>query len=167
MGKLFEVNLHNISQTNEPVTIGLKTDVESLTDNITQLIGGYNDFVKATSAYLDSQSKSRQLLSEIKGIASLYNQPMEAMGMTMKEDGTLSINPGMLKGAALEAEDIAQTFGYLKKFSNSLIRKSNQVSINPMNYVEKTVVAYKNPGHNFVSPYATSAYSGMMFNGYC
>ena len=87
--------------------------------------------------------------------------------MTMKEDGTLSINPGMLKGAALEAEDIAQTFGYLKKFSNSLIRKSNQVSINPMNYVEKTVVAYKNPGHNFVSPYATSAYSGMMFNGYC
>lgn len=167
VGKLFEVNLHNISQTNEPVTIGLKTDVESLTDNITQLIGGYNDFVKATSAYLDSQSKSRQLLSEIKGIASLYNQPMEAMGMTMKEDGTLSINPGMLKGAALEAEDIAQTFGYLKKFSNSLIRKSNQVSINPMNYVEKTVVAYKNPGHNFVSPYATSAYSGMMFNGYC
>ena len=36
-----------------------------------------------------------------------------------------------------------------------------------MQYVEKTIVAYKNPGHNFPAPYAASAYSGMMFNYYC
>ena len=54
-----------------------------------------------------------------------------------------------------------------KDFSSSLLRKSDQVSLNPMDYVDKKIVAYKNPGHNFISPYTTSAYSGMMFNSYC
>ena len=167
VGKLFEVELRGVSLTDEPTQIGLKTDVESLTDNITQLIGGYNDFIKAASTYLDSQSRSRQLVNEMKGIASLYSRSMETMGMTLSEDGTLDINSGMLRGAALQSENIPETFSYLKDFTTSLIQKSNQVSLNPMNYVEKTIVAYKNPGRNFVSPYATSAYSGMMFNGYC
>ena len=47
-----------------------------------------------------------------------------------------------------------------------LLRKSNQVSLNPMDYVEKVMVAYKNPGHNYPNPYITSAYTGMMFDGY-
>ena len=37
-----------------------------------------------------------------------------------------------------------------------------------MNYVDKLLVAYKNPaGHNFTAPYATSVYSGMMLDQYC
>ena len=35
-----------------------------------------------------------------------------------------------------------------------------------MNYVNKVVVAYKNPGHNFATPYITSIYSGMMLDNY-
>ena len=56
---------------------------------------------------------------------------------------------------------------YVKDFANSLMRKTNQISLNPMQYVNKTIVAYKNPGRNFATPYITSAYSGMMFNSYC
>ena len=50
-----------------------------------------------------------------------------------------------------------------------LLRKSNQISINPMQYVDQTIVAYKNPnpGRNYANPYVSSAYSGMIFNGYC
>ena len=55
----------------------------------------------------------------------------------------------------------------LKDFTDSILKKINDVSLNPMQYVEKTIVAYKNPGHNFPAPYAASAYSGMMFNYYC
>lgn len=167
VGKLFEVELKGVSPEDEPVRIGLKTDIESLTDNITHLIGSYNDFVTAASAYLDSQSKSRQLVHEMQGIVSLYQSPMESMGVQPAEDGTLSIDADMLRRTALQSDNAAETFGYLKDFSRSLLRKSNQISLNPMNYVEKTVVAYKNPGHNFVSPYTTSPYTGMMFNGYC
>lgn len=59
-------------------------------------------------------------------------------------------------------------FSTIKDFTNSILRKTNQVSLNPMEYVDKTLVAYKNPaGHNFAAPYMTSNYSGMFFNSYC
>lgn len=167
LGRLFDVELKGTCEEGTPVRIGLKTDIESLTDNITHLIGGYNDFVKAANSYLETQSKSRQLIREMRGIAYRYNTALESMGLNMTEDGTLKVDQELLHETASQAQDITGTFGYLKDFSNSLIRKSNQVSLNPMEYVEKTVVAYKNPGHNFTNPYGASAYSGMMFNSYC
>ncbi len=167
LGRLFDVELKGVSPEDKPVRIGLKTDVESLTDNITHLIGGYNDFVKAATSYLETQSKSRQLIREMRGIAYKYNTALESMGLNMTEDGTLNVDQELLRQTASQTQDISKTFGYLKDFSKSLLRKSNQVSLNPMEYVEKTVVAYKNPGHNFTNPYGASAYSGMMFNSYC
>lgn len=167
MSKMFDVQLHGISPEGEPVQIGLKTDIESLTDNVTHLIGGYNDFVKAAASYLETQTKSQKLIREFSGIANRYNSSLEPMGLTMQKDGTLQIDQALLHRTASQTLDIAETFGYLKDFSNALLRKSDQVSLDPMEYVEKKIVAYKNPGRNFVSPYSTSAYSGMMFNGYC
>lgn len=167
VGKMFEVELKGTCPEGKSIGIGLKQDVESLTENVTNLFGGYNSFMKAAHSYLESQTKSRQLIHEMEGIASLYQQSMESMGLNINEDGTVRIDSSRLQEAAAEAEDLSQTFGYLKDFSSQLLRKSNQVSLNPMNYVEKTIVAYKNPGHNFVNPYTTSAYSGMLFNGYC
>lgn len=167
VGKLFEVQLNGVSSDEEQIHVGLKTDVDSLTDNVLHLVSGYNDFIKAASAYSDSQTKSKQLVNEMTGIASIYNNSLESMGMTPAADGTLEVNSDLLRQAALQSEDANETFGYIKNMAAMLMRKSSQVSLNPMNYVDKTIVAYKNPGHNFVSPYTTSAYSGMMFNGYC
>lgn len=169
IGKLFDVQLTGISPADETVQIGLKTDVESLTDNVTHLISGYNDFIKAASVYLDSQSQSRKLVQEFKGIASIYRPSMESMGMNLAEDGTLNVDKDQLRQSALQADNINETFAYLKSFSTTLLRKSDQVSLNPMDYVDKTMVAYKNPiaSRNYVSPYSTSAYTGMMFNSYC
>ena len=48
-----------------------------------------------------------------------------------------------------------------------MMKKSAQVSLDPMQYVNRKVVAYKNPGHNLSSPYTSSIYSGMMFNYSC
>lgn len=167
IGKMFEVQLKGISPEDRPTRIGLKTDVESLADNISHLIGSYNEFIKAASAYSGSQTRSRQLVQEMSAIASLHGESLEATGINIQEDGTLSVNELLLRRSARQSEDINETFGYLKNFANNLLRKSNQVSLNPMDYVNKTIVAYKNPGKNFASPYTTSAYSGMMFNGYC
>ena len=92
---------------------------------------------------------------------------LENMGMHLQDDGILSVNDEKLQQAAASAGNDLSSFSVLKDFSSSLLRKSDQVSLNPMDYVDKKIVAYKNPGHNFISPYTTSAYSGMMFNSYC
>ncbi|MCI9219758.1 MAG: flagellar capping protein [Lachnospiraceae bacterium] len=166
LDQLFDVRLTGISSGAQPARIGLKTDVESLTDNVSHLVGGYNDFIKAASNYLETQSRSRQLIKEMKGIASVYGSSLETMGLNLEEDGTLAIDQDTLRRTAVHTRDINETFGSLKNFSNMLLRKSDQVSLNPMDYVEKVMVAYKNPGHNYPNPYITSAYTGMMFDGY-
>ncbi|MCI8790348.1 MAG: flagellar filament capping protein FliD [Lachnospiraceae bacterium] len=164
--QLFDIRLTGVSSGDQATTIGLKTDIESLTDNVYHLVGGYNEFIKAASSYLDTQTRSRQLLREMRGIASVYEDSLENMGLNLEADGTLAIDRDTLRETASQSQDINDTFGSLKHFSNMLLRKSNQVSLNPMDYVEKVMVAYKNPGHNYPNPYITSAYTGMMFDGY-
>ena len=167
VGKLFDVQIKAVSPEDKPVHIGLKTDTESITDNINQLIGSYNSFIRSAASYLETQSRSRQLVREFSSIASHYGTSLENMGMHLQDDGILSVNDEKLQQAAASAGNDLSSFNVLKDFSSSLLRKSDQVSLNPMDYVDKKIVAYKNPGHNFISPYTTSAYSGMMFNSYC
>lgn len=168
IGKLFEVQLNGVSPEGEPVTIGLKTDIESLSDNINNLAAGYNEFLRAAASYLDTQSRSKALLSELNGIANRFGDSFSSLGLSIQDDGLIQVNSEKLKSTALSSEDVAQTFDTIKVFSNALLKKSDAVSLNPMEYVDKKVVAYKNPnGPNYASPYMTSAYSGMMFNGYC
>lgn len=162
---LFEVELHGAA-SGKTIQIGLKTDIESLTDNIMRLVGGYNEFLRTASDASLSQAGSRKLIREITGIASVYHETMAGMGIHMEADGYLSVDEEALRNTALEAENAAETFRYLKNLSGRLLQKSTDVALNPMEYVDRKIVAYKNPGRNFVSPYTPSAYSGMMFNRY-
>ena len=65
-----------------------------------------------------------------------------------------------------QVDEIVSYFETLSKFRDSIGHKAESVAINPMNYVNKVVVAYKNPGHNFATPYISSIYSGMMLDEY-
>ncbi len=167
VGHMFDVSLHSTNAAGEPITIGLKTDMESLTDNVLQLTQGYNDFIKATSDYLQTQPRSKNAIHEMNSIASQYRAHFESMGVNISDDGTLQVDQELFRKNVADDESVTDTFNTLKDFSNQLIQKSKDISLNPMNYVERKIVAYKNPGRNFASPYTTSAYSGMMFNGYC
>ncbi len=164
--KVYEVTLNGPSSEPGITTeIGLKNDVDSLSENIHSLAESYNRFLDNASYNPGKHSKSSQLLNEIGYITRHYAGHLDALGLTFSADGHLSINDEQLKTAAAESDDDA--FTPVKDFANSMLRKSNQISLNPMQYVNKTIVAYKNPGKNYPSPYITSAYSGMMFNNYC
>ena len=165
--KTYEIQLNGISPTEgETTTIGLKNDIESLKENINHLVGSYNDFVRAASEHLTAQSKNSTLLSEMNRLTSYYKNDFASIGLELNEEGLLNVNTGKLASAA-QTEDVKEQLAPIKDFANSLLRKSNEISLNPMHYVNKTIVAYKNPGKSFANPYATSAYSGMMFNSYC
>ncbi len=166
IGKLFEIELTGVSVDGETTHIGLKTDVDSLTENVSQLVGGYNDFIKAVSTYSEAHPKSSRLASEMGTIASLYRNDLDSLGISLDADNTLTIDANLLKQSAMD-EDALSSLTSLRNFTHSLVRKTSQVSLDPMRYADKTVVAYKNPGHNFSSPYTPSPYSGMMFNSYC
>ncbi len=166
VGKMFELELKSVSEPDTSVSIGLKTDVESLADNVNTLIGSYNSFVSAAASYRQSQHLSGRLANEMGRLALHYGDELEQMGLHIQSDNTISIDEERLSESA-SAADGSFSHEALKSFTNALLQKTSQVSLNPMSYVDRVMVAYKNPGRNFASPYITSAYSGMMFNGYC
>lgn len=165
--KMYEVQLNGVSPE-EGITadIGLKTDTESLMENLRQLVGGYNTFLRSAIEYTEKHPKSNQLVSEMWHLAGEYARPLSEIGINITEDGSIDIDEHELKRASADGR-IKEGLEQVKEFARSVYRKSDQVSLNPMTYVEKTIVAYKNPGKNYASPYITSAYSGMLFNSYC
>lgn len=164
--KTYELTLHNVNKEGESVNIGLKTDVDSLTENITHLVEGYNSFMNKAAAYLDMQPKSGKLMSEMSSIASLYKNELESIGINFNEEGRIDLDKNLFRQTAQE-DDAAERFKSVQNFTRGILNKTNQVSLNPMAYTERVVVAYKNPGKNFATPYVTSNYSGMMFSSYC
>lgn len=167
LANIYEVELTGVSsREGETASIGLKTDVESLTENVNTLVGGFNSFLKSVSEFSDNQPKSNRLFNEMSSVARVYARDLTSIGLNLNLDGTLEVDDDTLRQTAM-GDDAKAAFSPIKSFTNSVLRKSNQVALDPMNYVNNVIVAYKNPGKNFASPYITSAYSGMMFNGYC
>ncbi len=165
--KNYEVTLNGVSPAEGiGATIGVKPDTEAAVENISNLIGGYNQFMEKMAAYSGTIARSSALSAEMYSIAGLYSAGMDKMGITLEEDGTMNIDKDKLSNAIL-SEEAGDNVNTLKEFSNAMMRKSRQVSLNPVSYVDKTVVEYKNPGKTFSNPYTSSAYAGLMFNSYC
>lgn len=163
----YEIELHGVTPEEKgPVKIGLKTDYESLADNVTQLAGSINSFLSAVDRFKTSHTASGKLRSEMAGITSLYKRDFTDIGLNVQDDGSIAVDKTVLS-KAIQSDDADDRFQVIKNFTQQVFRKTDQISLNPMQYVDKTVVAYKNPGHNFPCPYLSSNYTGMLFNYYC
>lgn len=166
VAKTYEVNLNKAQEIGEePINVGLKTDTDSMTENIYKFATGYNDFIKKASEFLNAQPKTSYLLGEMNRISGAYSMDLNKLGISFDQSGMINVDRDKLSNKITDS-DALESFAGMRKFANSVLNKANQVSLNPMNYVQKTVVAYKNPGKEFATPYITSQYSGMMFNDY-
>lgn len=165
--KKYEVELKRISASDADVAhVSLKEDVESVAANIEELINGYNAFVDTADRYAEKHPKSGRLVNEMATIASLRSEELAAIGIKLGEDGRIFLDKDALMTSA-EDGNLSDKLSVLKQFAGSMLRKADQVALNPMHYADRTIVAYKNPGHNFATPYVTSGYTGMLFNSYC
>ena len=167
IGKMYEVSLNKVSPEGKPTTISIKADIDSVEENVGHLIGSFNEFLKAVNSYSGQGIKTKLLDNELEGITGSYKDALGELGINIETNGSLSVDSEKLRGVAGESDDIGKTFSVLKDFSNSMMKKSSQVSLDPMQYVNRKIVAYKNPGHSLSSPYTSSIYSGMMFNFSC
>jgi flagellar hook-associated protein 2 len=167
VNKVYDLTFKGTTGEGETVSVGVKTDVESLTDNISHLVSGYNAFLQNAARFLDSQPQSRALVREMSGLSNGINNDLEALGVSFEEDGQLSLDKNLIQQTA-EEDDSLTRFDNVRKFANNILDKANSVALDPLQYTNKKIVAYKNPNaNNFASPYITSNYSGMMFSSYC
>lgn len=168
IGKDFEVTLNGVSSSPEDIAqIGLKTDLDSLTENVGNLINGYNSFLDSATDYLESHPRSGKLLNEMEHICRCYGQELESLGFAFEGKSRLNLDEETFRSSIL-VDESRSGFSTIKDFTNSILRKVDQISLDPMEYVDKKLVAYKNPaGHNLPAPYMTCTYSGMLFSSFC
>ncbi|MGN0327428.1 MAG: hypothetical protein ACI4D4_00470 [Lachnospira sp.] len=164
INKAYVLSFHNT--TEEPVTVSLKADVDSIAESINELISGYNKLISvATDESNDRFDGNVKLRKEIAAIARTYKEQLNSNGLTVNDDGSIEVNKNAVLKAANE-NSINGIFESLDSFKNAIQSKAEDISVNPMNYVNNKIVAYKNPHRTITDPYNLSAYSGMMFNGY-
>lgn len=165
INNMFELTLHGISPEDTPARIGFKTSIDAVADNLQKLVDAYNGFIITGEQYSTNQY-GNLLLHDLKDVSYSHRHELESTGMVIGENGTISIDRGLLSDA-LDTESPNETFSVLNNFKNSLLAKADNASIDPIKYIDKTVVTYKRPGINFISPYYSSIYAGLMLDHYC
>ena len=166
INKEFEITLNGITEEDKPVTIGFENDADAVYDNLSKLTESYNSALSTAHRYQDSQKHIGKLEHHLRSVAESFKNDLEFAGITIDENGYINIEETKLK-ETVNGPDADELFDHLNRFKNALYRRSKQISINPMEYVNKIVVAYKNPGKNFSAPYATSLYAGMVCDKRC
>ena len=167
VGGKFDINLKDTTDTGDPIHVGVKKDNEALIQHVRSLVDNYNDFIGSASGISDEKFKSTKLRAEIIGIAQQHLSQAQDIGVALEAGGTIAIDDELLKQAVSGSDSMA-ALDPMNKFADALIDKTKDISVDPMKYVERPVVNYKNPdSRDYSSPYITSEYSGMMFNNYC
>lgn len=160
VNKTFELVLKAAS--NGEVNIGLMNDTEALSNGINQLLDSYNGMIDIGLKY-NGAHQNRTLFNEISSIARNQAEVLEAVGITADSLGHLSLDKESL-AETINNGDSRSAFDTLNELKSSIGKAASKASINPMAYVDKAIVEYKNPGKSLAAPYAASAYSGMMMN---
>lgn len=162
----FELTLKQANTDEKPTTISFKANTDAIAYNVQTLLDAYNAAIKTATHYTEDRSgHGQRFLSELSAAARDRRDSLASIGITIGADSTLSIDKDILS-EALSPERAPATFQTLTDFKDSIGNKANSASIDPMKYVDKVIVEYKNPGRNFAAPYVSSIYSGMMMDNY-
>ena len=164
INKAYDVKLSKV--TEEPVTISLKADADSIAESLNELVAGYNNLISVTNDENNNHFQgTEKLQNEIASIARSYKKQLADSGLSLNKDGTISADKEVIINAD-NKDALSHIYESLNSFKNSIKEKAEDIALNPMDYVNNKIIAYKNPLRSFPDPYNLSAYTGMMFNGY-
>jgi len=149
-----------------PVTISMNTDTDAIADSIGELIGGYNNLISVTANNANEHFEGNEKLKkDFAGIAKSYNHLLNENGLSVTDNGTIAVDRDAIISAA-DNGTLGDIFSGLNAFKQAVQKKAEDISLNPMDYVNNKIIAYKNPLRPTNDPYNLSAYTGMIFDGY-
>lgn len=149
-----------------PVTISMNTDTDAIADSIGELIGGYNNLISVTANDANEHFEGNEKLKkDFAGIAKSYNHLLNENELSVTDNGTIAVDRDAIISAA-DNGTLGDIFSGLNAFKQAVQKKAEDISLNPMDYVNNKIIAYKNPLRPTNDPYNLSAYTGMIFDGY-
>lgn len=157
----YEVTLHGTSDELGTGTISAMKDGSPLMEEYENLAGNYNNLI-ALSNKKDTH-ELRMLRSNMTSTVKSSRELLESNGFHVNDDYTLSVDHESIEKAAKDGT-IFDNLKSLDSFKNALKKRVDNIEVNPMEYINKKIVAYKNPQKLISTPYAASIYTGMMFD---
>lgn len=141
-----------LSEASQDVLNGRSEDVE---DNMNRVLSLYNGLLKRSDEYGEENHKPSRPGGELRYLVEGHTAELFESGIAIDSDGFLSFSD--------EAE-----IKVPEKFITDLAWKAEQMSMNPMEYVDKKVYSYAHLYQSDIgTAYQASAFSGMLFNSYC
>lgn len=165
INKTLDVTLKGVSQNHEATSINFEEDFDSVLESVNNLIHTYNSITDLAVSNKDDTGDSSRLYKELRNTFLPYKNKLESVGIRSKENGDLDFDESILIQASKEGT-LSEGLHKINEFKNALSSKADEISINPMKYVNKVMISYPNPVKSFANPYITSIYTGMMFNSY-
>lgn len=162
INQAIELDFHKV--TNEPVKVGLVTDSNHALVQLENFTTAYNGLLDISSAS-KSQIGTRSLGTDISGILSKYKSSMEQIGIITQDDGKLAIDKEQVT-QSLANGDFNEFFSNSTSIASDIEKATNRLILDPIAYVNKTIVSYPNAGNKLNNTYTQSLYSGLMYNNY-
>ena len=153
-----------------PVSLKIVSDSEKILNSVDSVLDTYNDFIRLAENRTQETAehfRATKLISEMKNLESVYSDELEACGLKASEDGMIFLDESL---AVQSSQDggMESLFTRGNGFIARLLSKAESIAINPMEYLDKTIVTYpNNKEKTYPNPYITSSYSGLFFSSYC
>lgn len=161
------MNLTLKSASSNTVSIHYVPDSDKILHNIDKMVNAYNNLISIANRSKEEHKRASKLISDIGLITNLYKNELESCGLNINRDNYLIIDRSLAL-SSINDGDMQKLFSHPSRYSSKLIHKTYDIMINPMDYIDKVVVSYKNTSKPcYPSQYITSIYSGMLFNYYC
>ncbi len=165
IGRTYSVTLKGLTKAGKPVEVGMKHSVDTVVKNMNRLADSFNSMHALAEGTSSDNIVSNKLLKDLNYITGRFRNTLDSSGLIVQEDGTLKPDEALIIQSATDGTMEANS-EQITNFRNALLRQMEHISLDPMNYINKTMISYPNPVRPFNNPYQISIYSGMIFNGY-
>jgi len=165
-----QITLQGVNDKEDSIILRITPDSEKVLSSVEKVMNTYNkliDLAKTRTQGSKASYNASKLIGEMKGLENVFSEELKACGIKIMNDGTLQLEDSLAVQASLDG-GMKDLFTRENGFITRLKEKMEAMVINPMDYLEKTVVLYPNTQKSsFTNPYVTSMYSGLFFNSYC
>lgn len=128
---------------------------EDVRDSLKKMTGLFNKLLKRSDEYGEANGRPSRPGGELRNL-------VDKNAVELSDSGIRVDDRGFLEVPEEEAVELP------RDFIRQLADKAEQMSMNPMEYVEKKVYSYAHLYQSDIgTAYEASIYSGMLFNSYC
>ncbi len=132
---------------------------EDASDNMDRMAGLFNRLLRRSDNYGEENGRPSRPGGELRILVDRNAGELLEAGFQIDEKGFLT--------APAESDDHPGAH-IPEKFASQLIDKCEEMSMNPMEYVEQKVYSYAHLHQSTIgTAYETSMFTGMLFNSYC